>query len=184
MDENHNDTPQQKTPAADTPAPADTASLSSAGSATSPREKRDRWVKLGFLGVIIVVAGIVYMLQQKPMSIAGWSEDLEATLVQAKQQDRPVVAFFVNQPPSETAEATKANLTRPENIKVMQEYKVLRVLVTTDTDSEIARRFNIESLPTLLLLSPEGEELNRHDGPSHVGEVPFRDEFLTVLPTD
>jgi hypothetical protein len=55
------------------------------------------------------------------------------------------------------------------------------VLIHAEPDSETTAKYRITKLPTLLLLSPSGQELNRHDGPGHVGEVPFRQEFLNVL---
>ncbi|NBB95194.1 MAG: hypothetical protein GVY16_05580 [Planctomycetes bacterium] len=165
-------------PAKQRAAPETTSS--DTGSKPKPKSK-DRWVKIGFLVLIVVVAAVVYSLQQKPMTIEGWSEDLPATLTQATQQGRPVLVLFVRTPPSKIAEQTKTAILRPQNQKSMAERKLLKVLISTEPDSDVAGRYNIENLPTLLLLSPTGIELNRHDGPGHIGEVPFRQEFLSVL---
>lgn len=177
MSEEPNSTAKPQT----TPAPADNAPQPPASAPA--KTKRDRWVKIGFLVAIVGVAIFVYTQQQDAMEIDGWGSDLDAALQQAREENRPVVAFFVDTPPSNTAEQTrKVVLTNPENKKVMAKLRVIRVLVS-DPGDNVRETYAINSLPTLLLLSPEGKELSRHDGLSHVGEVPFRKEFLVPIQT-
>jgi hypothetical protein len=162
-----------------TPAPADHDTARQ----NPQKSSRDRWVKIGFLVAIVLVGVFVYSQQQDALEIKGWGTDLDAALQQAHQEQRPIVAFFVNVPPSKTAEATKnVVLSNPQNQEVMAELRLVRVLVNDPSD-ELRQTYNIQKLPTLLLFDANGKELSRHDGPSHVGEVPFRETFLVPLRT-
>ncbi len=160
-----------------TPAPADRDT----GTPKQQKSKQDRWVKIGFLVAIVLVAVFVYSQQQDALEIKDWGTDLDAALRKARQEERPLVAFFIDVPPSKTAETTKnVVLTNPQNQEVLDELRVVRVLVNEPSD-ELRQTYGIQKLPTLLLLDPTGKELSRHDGPGHVGEVPFRETFLAPI---
>jgi len=145
------------------------------------RPTADRRVRLGFLAVLIALgAGVYFLLQRGKTVLKSWPADLDTVLSQARAEDRKVVAIFLSSPPSEmTRRMAATTLRKPHNQRAIAEGRFLRVKVTLPTSlkSALARRYKIRKLPTTLVLDPGGRELNRREG--MIGEVPFREEFLS-----
>ena len=145
------------------------------------RSARDRRTKLAFVAIALVVAGVVYWwVQRNPRILTGWSEDLDATLKQAAAENRKAAVIFHANPPGATTRwLAKNTLAKSDNRKALDRGEFLRVRVKLNTalNSPTATRFKIRKLPTVLLLGPDGKELNRREG--KIGEVEFRQEFLT-----
>ncbi|KKK96407.1 hypothetical protein LCGC14_2663070 [marine sediment metagenome] len=139
---------------------------------------RDRWVKIGFVILLIVVAVVIFMLQRRGLAIKDWGKDLDAALRQAKAEDRPIVVFFVNRPPSDPAKTIRTRIQKPGNQQALKDGKFIPVIVelSSSLDSDTARRYEVRELPTLMVLTSDGEERNRHEG--NIGEVPFRQKLL------
>jgi hypothetical protein len=150
-------------------------------SPSPPRPPRDRLIKWAFVGLIVLaVVAVVLMQQKKTLGIKGWSNDLSQTLATARTDNRRVVAFFVRQPSSHTAKTIARHAIQPANVEAIDKGRFLPVVVTTEPGSEPATTYGIEAFPTLLVLSPQGEEMLRREG--LIGEVPFRQEFLEKVP--
>ena len=144
--------------------------------------RRDRRVKLGFLAVLLVVGAVVWLIQRRPPAALtkGWPDDLDKALAQAGSENRPILAFFTGQPLSATARwLLRGTLARPENKKAIAKGRFIKVRVALDRSltSELAQRYQIKSLPTMLVLEPDGKERNRRTG--RIGEVSFRNDFLS-----
>lgn len=140
--------------------------------------KREKRIKTILILLIVAAMVGVYFYQQRGLTIKGWSEDLRAALAQAKQENRPVVIMFANKSQTPTARTLRKHINRPSNKKALEQGKYITVMVYLDNafDSDLAKKYKIESLPTLLLLNPDGTEHNR--GVGNIGETPFRDTFL------
>jgi len=145
------------------------------------RNARDRRAKLAFVAIALVVAGAVYWwVQRNPRILTGWSEDLDAALKQAAAENRKAALIFHANPPGATTRwLAKNTLAKSDNRKALDRGEFLRIRVKLNTalNSPTATRFKIRKLPTMLLLGPDGKELNRREG--KIGEVEFRQEFLT-----
>ncbi len=144
----------------------------------SAKRRTDRRIKLGFLAVALVAAGVVFYLQLRPPK-GIWSQGLPQGLQKARAENRRLLVLFTSSPPGETARRMEqTTLRKAHNRKAIRDGKFVCVRVTLDTAlrSETARRYRIRKLPTMLILSPEGGELNRREG--MIGEVPFRQGFL------
>ena len=64
-------------------------------------------------------------------------------------------------------------------IRAIQDGKFARVKVTVNSlNSDVARQYKLTHLPTMMILAPDGKELNRREGV--VGEVPFVHGFLDL----
>jgi hypothetical protein len=139
--------------------------------------RRDRWIKLGFVAVTLAAVVYIYYRQRGGLSIPGWGTDLDAALQKASQEGREVLVLFVSDPPGEIAQQL-AKATVPMNAKAIKDGRYVAVVVTVDTalQSETARFYKLKTLPTLLLVGPEGLERNRREG--MVGELEFRRGFL------
>lgn len=153
------------------------------GSAPPERQaetsRKDRVVKWVFLGVVLIAVIAIYFNQRTGPDF-DWPANLRDALAEAERTDRRVVAFFMNQPPGALARWNIQNtLRKSSNRQALDESDAIRVQVRLDSlEAPLAREYRIEDLPTMLLLSPEGEELNRRTG--KIGEVDFRDGFLNL----
>jgi hypothetical protein len=147
---------------------------------SSQAGKYDRWVKIGFIIVAVVVAAVIWKYLQTDTFMKGWPEDLSAALADANQTNRKVLAVFISNPPNaEAVENAQYALAKPQNKRAIQEGKFARVKVTVNSlDSDMARRYKLTHLPTMLILDAKGGELNRREGV--VGEVPFLHGFLDL----
>lgn len=146
------------------------------------RSGRDRRVKILFGVVLLIAVGIVYYIQRRPPGelIKGWPEGLGAAMARAKQEERQVLVFFTGESPSQTTrDLLKTTLRQPANKDAITKGRFIRVRVALKSSlrSDIAKKYKIKKLPTMVLLGPDGVERNRRTG--FIGEVPFRDGFLT-----
>lgn len=148
---------------------------------TGKAPRRDRLVRWGFVGLILVVVIVVFAMQQgRTLTIPGWGDDLAEALKQARQSGRRVVVLYVRTPPSDTAKSIRRHAEQPANVEALQAGRFLPVVVTTAPEATGARDYEITAFPTLLILAPDGTELLRHEG--LIGEVPFRQAFLEKAP--
>ena len=145
------------------------------------RRRRDRIVKATFVAAAVIIVLVLWWQQRRGPDWPGWDQDLPATLARAKTEKRPVLALFLASPPGHFArEFRRKTLAKKENRDAIEQGKFLLVRITLDQrlTGEIARRYRIRRLPTLLLLDPDGTERNRRAGEAIVPEVPFRNGFL------
>ena len=147
---------------------------------SSQAGRSDRWVKIGFLVVAVVIATVIWKYLQTETFLKGWPEDLNTALADAKQTDRRVLVFFVGNPPNADAVWMAGNtLAKSQNQRAIQEGNFARVKVVVNSlDSDLARRYKLTRLPTMMILAPDGKELNRREG--KVGEVDFPHGFLDL----
>jgi len=141
------------------------------------RSGTDRWVKIGFIGVLVAVGLAVYMMQRRGPQLRGWGEDLPSALAQAQEEGRKVLLLAMSHPPSQIGR-TLATTTIPKNGKAIKEQNLILVKITLSSSlrSATATQYRIKRLPTMLLLDPKGNELSRREGA--IGEVEFRNNFL------
>ena len=142
--------------------------------------RKDRWVKLGFLAMLIVLVVGIHLYQRKPPSLTGWSGDLDASLVKGRAEGRRVLVFFLSAPSSEAAQRmVRTTLARPQNTQAIAEANFIKVQIPlTSLKSVPASRYNLKKLPTMLILDSAGRELNRREG--FIGETAFRNGFLDL----
>lgn len=141
--------------------------------------KGDRKVKLIFLAVAIVAAGIIYWMQKGAPEITGnWPSDLPKVLEQAKKENRKVMALFTESTPGEDErEMAKGTLSKAANRQALEEGKFLCARVNVPSlSSDEARKYAIQKLPTWIVMDSDGHELNRRVGV--IGEMEFRNGFL------
>ena len=152
--------------------------------ARAAKSSRDRWIKIGFVLVLAAVAVAIYSFQRRDLRIEGWGNDLPAALAQARAENRMVVVFFASSPPSDTArEIAQRRIPKPDNVQALKDGNFIPVIVSLDENlnSDAATKYKLTTLPTLLVLRPDGTERNRHEG--MIGEVNFRQDLLRVNPT-
>ena len=143
-----------------------------------PKKTKSDWrIKLAFL--LVAAAIIIYFWHSsRTLPLDDWDDDLAAAMQRASVENRPVVVFFMSKPPGYNARHVMSIIKRPENRNALDDGNFVRVKcqVSTRLDSELARRYKLKQLPTLVLLDPGGKEANRRQGT--VGELDFRNGFL------
>jgi len=147
--------------------------------ADKPRKKFpvDKWIKIGFVVVLIAIAAFVLTLQWGGVKIKGWDDDFEAALKQSKAENRNLLIFFTSSRPSHTARRlSQTTLAKPNGKKAIKDGNFICVIVGTSLKSETARRYRINKLPTMVILTPRGTELNRREG--FIGQTDFHTGFL------
>ena len=148
-------------------------------SPASPRtHSRDRWVKIAFVVVTVVLVVFIYHKQRGGLSIPGWGDDLDEAMEQGRREGRLVLVLFVSDPPGTMATQLANTIRNEQNVKAVTDGRYVAVIAAVDTalKSDVARLHRLKTLPTLVLLGSAGLERNRREG--MVGEVPFRQGFL------
>ena len=135
----------------------------------------DRRIKIAFLAVLAVAAVLVYVLLQRRTPGFNWPKNLNKAVEQGRARQHKVLVFFTASPKSATAKRL-IQTTLAKNAGMIAKEQLITVNVSVVLNSDPAARYKISSLPTFVLLSPEGKELNRREG--FVGEVSFHKGFL------
>lgn len=139
--------------------------------------KRGRKHLILFVCIIIIAVAFVQYLQRRGPRLEGWTDRLDAALNQGRRENRPLLVFFMGSVPGATARRLAGGtLEKSANREAIADGRFIKVKVMLSSASELAGRYKITELPTMVLLSPEGNELNRRSG--FIGEVPFRRGFL------
>ena len=158
----------------------DPADQPAAQPAATPPAKSDRKAKLVFGLILLVAVVCVYSLQRTDPKMPGWGEHLSVALDQSAEENRRVLIFFANSPMGVTERKNiKRICGKSGNRKAIIDGNFIPVKVSLESlSSEIADRYKVGKLPTLMIISPAGKELNRHEG--EIGEVAFRNGFLDL----
>ena len=141
------------------------------------KSKVDLWIKIGFVLAAIGIA-IFITRRQRSFDVGHWGRDFPAAMQQARQENRRVVVLFLRNPVGPLEHRVRNIILKPENVRAFRDGHFIGVLVQSpeNLDSELAVQYGIEGLPTLLLLDPNGAELDRRG--DDVGETDFRGGFL------
>ena len=145
--------------------------------------KNNKKAGLVLLLLILAVAVGIYLYQGRSLSIKGWDNDIDAAMVQAEKEQRPVVVFFVNRTPSPIARdiSTKV-IPKKGNQKALEEGKFIKVICSVDSGlkSETAQKYKLVKLPTFIAFDYSGKEYNRLEGTNARNEAGFREKLLWV----
>ena len=135
---------------------------------------------------LVIAAGAIYgvIRHQREAPVLPspeWSSDLDAALVTARVESRPILVVFMDDPPGQLArDWAKVPLGKKLNREALNRMKFLKVnvIMTRSARTKWAERLKIAKLPAMLLLAPNGQEANRREG-TEVGETAFAREFLS-----
>ena len=109
----------------------------------------------------------------------GWPSDLDAALKQSAAEGRSLLIFFRNPiADEETQDVIKRLLLPGDAQKALRKGNFLQVQANLDPSlqSPTAKKYKILRLPTMIIISPEGEELNRRVG--YIAFMEFLGPFL------
>ncbi len=127
------------------------------------KRRKDRRIKLGFLAVVVIVGGAIYLRQYFGTEIGGFQTDLDAALVEAKAENRLVLAVIHDRPPGHQFEKLRKIFRTKGNKKVLESTNVITVSTYLAKGDPLAVACKIERYPTTLLLSADGKLLDSRE---------------------
>jgi hypothetical protein len=150
----------------------------------SQKAGKDRRGKAVFIVLAVGIAMAVYFGFGRGQGLLpDWPTNVDQALTQAKTEDRRVLALFLAIPPDETTgrlvRDTISREPNPQNISKGR-FIVVKVKVDTAAQDATSKRFGITRLPTVLILGPDGTELNRREGSAALGQLPFSNGFMDL----
>lgn len=113
------------------------------------------------IGALAVVIGIL-ILSQSPRDSVRWEVYEPQKLVAARQTSRPVAIDFYADWCGPCQELERFTYTNPKVIAALDPFVRLKVDLTRPENPEafeVVRRFNIMGVPTVIFISPSGEEV-------------------------
>ncbi len=117
-----------------------------------------------------LVVAIVTATGASAQDKIAWAGDLKGGLAEAKKTGRPVLVDFGAEWCGACKKLDAAAFRNPGVIgRVATGFVAVRV--DCDRDAALATRFDVTSLPTLLVLSADGKELGRRTGSAGAAEV-------------
>ena len=136
-----------------------------------------KFAKIAFIIALCVAAVVIYFVQSRDLSVAGWSNNPTQTLAKAKKENRKVCLMFVNSPPSQIDKDQRREVTTKSSVKIFNDLKYLGCVVHNNSANQaLAKKFGVKSRPTLVTLNPDGTLRNKHEG--YLSQVPFRQKLL------
>src|SRR5262249_39394537 len=112
-------------------------------------------------GVLAVGLG-VWMAVSTPTASVEWQPFTGDALAQAAREGRPVVLDFYADWCIPCHELDRSTFTHPKVRKALARFVALKVDLTTDKVAEVQAlraRFRVNGVPTVLFLTPEGDEV-------------------------
>jgi len=118
-----------------------------------------RW---GIFLFLILVAGVYVAFSMPRGSAVQWVTDYEAGLQQASQSNRPVLLVFKAHWCGICKKMDADTFSRSKVGQALEEWVPIKIDV--DDHPEIKASYNISALPTLVILSPQGQIIKRTEG--------------------
>jgi thiol:disulfide interchange protein len=122
-----------------------------------------KWILLGLL----VLVGIVLLVNRQasqpaaPASFA-WVEDYDAAVAMAAQKNEPVLLAFKATWCGPCKQMDAEVFSKPAAARLLANW--VAVHIDLDQNSELARKYQVSGVPTFIVLSPAGKEVDRTDG--------------------
>jgi len=107
----------------------------------------------------------VSLLASPPGTQAGirWETDLNVATVRAEREQRPLFLHFVGNGGSSARQMENEVFTQP-NIAAQLNANFVMVRINATENPALAQRFSVESIPTDLILRPNGQVIHRRVG--------------------
>ncbi len=141
------------------------------------KSRVDRWVKVGFLVVVVAVSVLIYKRQAAEPKLPGWGTDLQAALGQAREKGTKVLVLFTESPMSHGDKRLVTD-TLNRSRTALNDLGYPRVHLRMRQHKDIAERYGVTSHPFLVLLDAEGKVVKKYSG--FMSKEKFRSDFLEV----
>ena len=139
---------------------------------------RDRKVRYAFLLLVVVLSVVIYLTQVRDPALPGWGRDLPAAIAEANAAGKNVLLLFTNDTMGQADKDLIVKNLRNERTTVRALGKLQYPLVhlKLKADAEAARKYKVDSAPTLLLLGRDGNEIKRYAG--FLSDLRLCEDFL------
>jgi hypothetical protein len=145
---------------------------------TASKSDKDRLAKWVFLGLAVVAATLVWLVQRNPSILKGWETNLPQALADGRAQHRPVLIFFHDIPMNQaSAWIAGKHLCTSQSMAAYEKYNYVKVRVGTETSSSVAREWKLTGFPTLVVVDASGKEVMRYQG-----SIPLSEFWERLLP--
>ncbi len=130
---------------------------------SSPRRRRSKTkTVLAIAGACsAIVVGYAWMARPVETSVA-WSDDFDATIVDASRTGKPVLAVFVKPGCPFCWAMDRYTLSDASVERSLSRFAPVRV--NAAAAETLAARYDIEMTPTFLIISPTGQLIDRSSG--------------------
>lgn len=113
---------------------------------------------------------VVFLLALPGAAQSPWREGYDAALADAKRSGKPVVLDFTAEWCGACKVLDKQAFADPGVSRTLTS-DFVAVRVDCDREREVAERFGVRKLPTLIVVSPDGVELARRTGSAGAAEI-------------
>lgn len=124
----------------------------------------------------LATAGLLLWTSRTPETLVEWRDDLEAAQEQARRENRLVLLEFDAVGCGYCRQMDGEVFSRPEVLPLLEDFIPVRLDMNRDRAN--ARRFRVEAVPAILVLSPSGRVMD-----SFVGARSFQDfrKFIEAI---
>jgi thioredoxin-like negative regulator of GroEL len=113
-----------------------------------------------FSAILLLVLGLVSVARAEVP--AGWSTNYAAALSEAAKEQQPALVFFTASWCGPCRLMARSTLSEASVQQVLSNFA--RVAIDIDEQHDLAAQHGIEAVPTFVLLSPAGDEVQRATG--------------------
>lgn len=124
------------------------------------------------LVVFIILASVALVVGASklfaPRELVPWQSDLQAARDLSAKTKKPVLAYFTAEWCGPCQEMRRSVFS--DHAVADATRKVIPVRIDVDRQAQVAQRFQIEAMPTFILISPSGQILRTQMGAMSAGD--------------
>ena len=138
-----------------------------------------RWVKLGFICLIVAIMAVVSYVQLKDPVLKGWGTDWDKAVEQAQTKGVNIIAMVTSSPMRHMDKRMiKENMHRPSVVSALEQIGYVKVHLNTADHGELAKKHGVGEKPAFLIIDSGGKLLKSQEG--LVNDATFIHVFLGV----
>lgn len=122
---------------------------------------RRHWLRLA--GGLLAAPGLVMRARTDGPSAIAWRTDFESALAESRASNRPAWVQFTAKWCGYCHKMEREVFALPD-VATLAAGRFVPVTIDADRRADLIERFNIDGLPTTILLAPDGRELGRRSG--------------------
>jgi thiol:disulfide interchange protein len=123
--------------------------------------------KFVLLAFLVLGAAWFFLADRRSQAPAGpsavsWMEDYDAAMITAARKNQPVLLAFKATWCGPCKQMDREVFAQPAAAKALTDW--VPVHIDLDANKDLARKYQVEAVPTLIVLSPAGKEVARTEG--------------------